>query len=336
MDEYVEWADSRGVKIVIALGVTPRWASARPNEPGAYGLGTAAEPANIEAWRNYVRTVAGRYRGRVDAYEISNEATEKNFFSGSINAMVELVKVASQEIRRIDSSAKVVLPSGVGLDKRLEWPAQLLAAGAGPHVDAVAYHLYHGGSPPEVLIGPIKRMRNSIASIGYGKLELWNTESGYWLPNDSATWSQWETNWKVSEDTAQAYLPRDLLLVRALGFERFFTYSWDNTKMGMINPLTRKPRQLSEVFGQTISMLLRSTLHRCDRDIRGVWQCQLTGANGKKQVAMWLDPEAGVAEIQVAPPLNGKWMNLDGKAIWNEKPSSTSATPVVKLFTETP
>lgn len=336
LDEFVGWAESRGVKVVLPLGITPRWASVRPNEEGAYGLGTAAEPADLETWRNYVRTVAARYRGRVAAYEISNEATEKNFYSGSIPMMVELVRSASQEIRKIDPLAKTILPSGVGLDQRLEWPAQLLAAGAGPYVDAVAYHLYHGGSPPETLIAPIRRLRSNLAAAGYEKLELWNTESGYWMPNETATWSQWERNWMVSEETAQAYLPRDLLLVRAMGFERFFTYSWDNTKMGMINPQTRKRRPLADVFGQTISMLLRSTLHRCDRDVQGIWQCQLTAANGKRQIAMWLDPSARKAELQIAPPLPGKWMALDGTAVWHAPTASTTAGPVVKLFTEQP
>lgn len=336
LDEFVEWAESRGVKVVLPLGITPRWASARPNEEGAYGAGTAAEPAELDTWRNYVRTVATRYRGRVDAYEISNEATEKSFYSGSIAMMVELIRTASQEIRKTDPLAKIVLPSGVGLDQRLEWPAQLLAAGAGPHVDAIAYHLYHGASPPETLITPVRRLRSSIAASGYGKLELWNTESGYWMPNETASWSQWERNWKVSEETAQAYLPRDLLLVRAMGFERFFTYAWDNTKMGMINPLTRKHRPLAGVFGQSISMLLRSTLHRCDRDVQGIWQCQLTAANGKRQIAMWLDPASGAAELQTAPPLQGKWMALDGTAVWHPPMGSTTVGPVVKLFNEQP
>lgn len=44
LDEYVDWAAQRGVEVLLTLGVTPPWASARPAEPGAYGLGTAAEP----------------------------------------------------------------------------------------------------------------------------------------------------------------------------------------------------------------------------------------------------------------------------------------------------
>ena len=64
LDRYVSLAENARVEILLPLAYAPAWAPARPTEPGPYGPGTAAEPANLEDWRNYVRTVASRYRGR--------------------------------------------------------------------------------------------------------------------------------------------------------------------------------------------------------------------------------------------------------------------------------
>jgi hypothetical protein len=70
---WVDTHDAAGRDKIVVLGFPPTWASARPTEPGAYGNGTAAEPANMAKWSEYVTDLATRAAGKVEYYEILNE-----------------------------------------------------------------------------------------------------------------------------------------------------------------------------------------------------------------------------------------------------------------------
>ena len=318
LDEYVDWATQRGVEVLLTLGVTPAWASARPTEAGAYGPGTAAEPASLDAWRRYVRALASRYRGRIASYQVLNEANERAFFSGSLQALVNMVVAAAEEVRRVDPAARLVAPSAVGLDDRVLWPSRLLKQGAAGSVDALAFHLYHSGHPPEAMIAPVQKLRAAQAAAGHAALPLWNTESGYWMPNVMVPWSADEQRNMVSEDQVAAYLPRDLILARALGVQRFFWYAWDGSKMGLLSPLTQRPRPPAQVYGQTIRLLTGASLQRCARAANGLWTAQLRSAAGGALQALWLDDAAGAARLRVAAPFGADRVAvlLDGQAGW--------------------
>lgn len=339
LDRYLEWAGRQGVEVLLPLGVTPPWASARPDEAGAYGKGTAAEPASLDTWRRYVRAVATHARGRVAAYQVWNEANERIFFSGSQAQLAQLLVAAAEEVRRADPAAKLVAPSAVGLDDRVLWPARLLrqdASVTAKAVDAVAFHLYHTGHAPESMIAPVQRLRASQAAAGLGDLPLWNTESGYWMPNVMANWSPEEQRNMVTEDLVASYVPRDLLLARALGMQRFFWYAWDNAKMGLISPLTKRPRAPAQVYAQFIQEFTGATLQRCARAANGVWTAQLRLASGAPMQALWLDAAADVASLRVPTPLAGarRSLRLDGQSEWRDAPSRLELGPVVTLVAE--
>jgi len=100
LDRTVALAESHGVEVLYTMGRTPRWASARPAQMGRNPNaepGGMAEPKNLEDWRNYVRTVATRYKGRIKAYEIWNEPNLENFYSGTPEAMVDLAPRATPQ-----------------------------------------------------------------------------------------------------------------------------------------------------------------------------------------------------------------------------------------------
>jgi hypothetical protein len=65
LDQYIALAKRDNVEILLVLGLSPTWASARPSEDSPYRLGAASEPQRMEDWENYVRTVATRYRGQI-------------------------------------------------------------------------------------------------------------------------------------------------------------------------------------------------------------------------------------------------------------------------------
>src|SRR5260370_15278250 len=61
LDGYVSLAQQHGTSILLPLGGSPTWASARPQVPSNYSPGFTAEPANLEDWRTFGGTVASRY-----------------------------------------------------------------------------------------------------------------------------------------------------------------------------------------------------------------------------------------------------------------------------------
>jgi hypothetical protein len=317
LDADIERAEESGAEVLLVLAMTPSWASARPTEPTPYGPGLAAEAANMEDWRAYVRKVALRYHGKIAAYQIWNEAPDKTFFSGDIDKLVELTKIAYQEIKRVDPAALVVSPSDVGFDApRLNWVRKFLDAGGGKYVDVVSYHLYHDrGESPESMVKPVQTLRALLTAGGYGNLPLWNTESGYFVldgtPRREDGWQPYTLSRAMSLQTAAQYVPRDLLLARALGFERYYMYAWDNRMMGFIDPVTLRMRPAGEAFGKVASLLTRSTLERCDRRTDGAWLCRLVLANGRKALALWRDPQVG-GPVAVKVPFAGTLKSFDG------------------------
>jgi Glycosyl hydrolase family 10 len=334
LDEYVSWAKNNNIEVLLPLGVTPRWASARPGEKGAYGPGSAAEPADVELWRTYVRTVVQRYKGRVAAYEIWNEANIPAFYSGSVMSLIELIRVAREEINKHDPSVRLVAPSGVGLDQRVAWPSQIMQSGAADFVDIASFHLYHSGQAPEAMIEPVGKMKAKLQAAGYGTIPLWNTEAGYWFANPQVQWTPDESRNLISSERAAEYLPRDLLLARALGFERYYWYAWDNAKMGFRDPATGVNRSVAKVLSQFTTTLMRATLHRCDRNSAGLWSCRLTGANGGQLAALWIDPSARLQQQNISTPLPGKFMLLDGISQWQPAPANLRIGPMVLLVSD--
>src|SRR5262249_27223491 len=67
LDRYVSLAQEHGTSILLPLGGSPKWASARPNVPSNYQPGFTAEPADLDDWRAFVTAIASRYRGRIQA-----------------------------------------------------------------------------------------------------------------------------------------------------------------------------------------------------------------------------------------------------------------------------
>ena len=304
LDGYVERARESGVSLLLPLGVTPRWASARPDEAGIYGQGTSAEPADLERWRHYVRRVATRYVGKVAAYEIQNEANTTPFWTGGLPKLVELTRIAREEIRRVDPQALLVAPSGVGLDKRIAWVRDFLAAGGAQYVDAASFHLYHSPMPPEAMVPRVIEMREQLAAAGFDSIRLWNTEAGYYIEakpdSPQPKWQANERPYVVSAETAGQYTVRSMLLARVLGFERFYWYAWDNDKFGFIEPGSKRRRPNAHALERAITVLLRSDIKRCDRSTSGLWTCQLVMANGKTARAVWTDAGASLPVQTIA------------------------------------
>ncbi|MGQ9537247.1 MAG: GH39 family glycosyl hydrolase, partial [Actinomycetota bacterium] len=261
-DAVMAEATSRGIRVLGILGTSPPWANG--GNPWNY------PPTDLEAWRNYVRTVCARYRGSISAWEIWNEENIPQFWmpEPDVGRYMELLAAASREIRDVDPGARVVMGGMAGLG--YDYLNQCLAGGAADYVDAIAYHPYAetigaAGQPEEDLFRPkeplcralVDFLRWLISLYSDRDLEIWITEVGWTTCTDSPP--------GVDEATQAAYLLRTMINYADTAVDRVIWYSlrddltnpWD--RYGLLDhdfgakPAFRYFRTFQQVFGTAIS-----------------------------------------------------------------------------------
>ena len=271
LDTWVRAAQDNGVPdIILTLGQSPAWASSDPTKVNYYGAGAPAPPRNIKDWRNYVQTVAERYKGQIRYFEIWNEPNDINYYNGSVADLVALTREAQKVLKAVDPANTVILspPYSAGfLDL-------LLANGAGQYVDVIGYHAY--STPPEDTGRQLADVRLVMAAHGLSAKPLWETEGA---SGDLTT----------SDTDAPAYLTRKFLTDLAFGAGRFDWYTW-----GPATPFcvatTLPDRTLSpagKAYGYVQAWLNGSILNDATIDSSGNWQIGLTLADGNEGLIVW-------------------------------------------------
>ena len=285
LDQSVLLAEQNGVDLVFTLGLTPRWASARPDEPTyTYGPGVAAEPRDIGDWENYVARVVGRYKGRIKYYEIWNEPwfseIEKTirsdgkagFYSGSAAKMVEMAGVAYRVIKGIDPGAKVIAPSMDHANEGIKRLDLYLSLGGKAFTDIVGFHLY--APTPESTLPIIAGIRAVLARHGMSNTEIWNTESGYVIENPGEqTRSGGER--VLSGQDAAGFVARSLLLAASSGISRFYWYAWDNRIRGLTSGRNKEINSAGVAFGIVRRWLVGAVIENCRSSANSQWVCEL-------------------------------------------------------------
>ncbi|WP_153115698.1 glycoside hydrolase family protein [Rhodocyclus tenuis] len=287
LDRYVAFGQRFGVDILLPLGLSPAWASARPAEKSSYRPGWAAEPADIENWRLYVRTLAERYRGRIRHYEVWNEMNDKGFYTGSVDKMVELTCEAHRILHEVSPDNRLISPSLIGAGSEPEQFENFLRKGGKACVDVIGYHFYVPHREPEEIVPLIGRVRAAMVRQGLSSLPLWNTESGWWLENGDGTLQAGaDPRWRrVRLDEGAAVVARSLILGRAAGLERFYWYAWDNYILGLTEVSTGALKPAGVAYGTLIRWLSFAT-PKC-KETRGTWVCALPPVGGHTRRIVW-------------------------------------------------
>jgi hypothetical protein len=296
-DRLVRLAGEHHVDLVLPLGLSPTWASARPEEPSAYGRpGFAAEPAQLDDWRRYVETVASRYVGRVQFYEIWNEPNLPGFYTGDDAQMLRLCREAYAIIKRVDPRAQVVSPSattaaGVG------WLERFLSSGGAGCFDVVGFHFYVTPDAPEAIVPLVARVQDVLRAHGIAERPLWNTESGWYMARARLVAGVKDSPGALSDSAAAATVARALVLARAAGVERFYWYAWDSEDMGLAD-LDGQARAAGRSLAEVERWLIGADLESCRRTAGGTWTCGVI-RNGRRQWVVW-NP-SGPAELSNPP-----------------------------------
>lgn len=290
LDRYVRIAAEHDVAIVLTLGLTPAWASARPDEASAYGMGNAAEPRNLADWQEYVRAVVTRYKGVIHNYEIWNEPNIRGSFTGGVTAMLQLSRAAYEVVKAVDATAIVVSPSATS-DTGVEWLDDFLKRGGCQYADVIGYHFYVTPDPPEAMIPLVRKVKNSLRARGCVGKPLWNTESGWASPKHFS-----------SDAEAAGYLMRTYLVNWLMSVDRCYWYAWDNHNWSTLELTTRSGNRMTAVgaaYGVIREWMLGSVLRSCSRERSGIWICQLDQTQGTSRI-LW--SEGPAAQFDVPSP----------------------------------
>lgn len=284
-DRIMQMASEQGVQVIYVLGSTPRWASARPAEPCPYGQGCAAEPADLDRWSDYVRTVAQRYRGRIAWYEVWNEphpqeragwpqGAQPGFYSGTWPTLLQLTQRARQAVQEADPQARLLTPGFDGDPASVE---RFLAAGGKQWVDGVSFHFY--GDDDAHVVPLTRRLRAIMARQGLGPLPLFNTESGFGAPETTTTGRAPQAL------QSAAWTARAMVLGAFAGLDGWVHYAWDNGHTGLVDRASGQPTVLAGVYRRAQSWLMGLVPQGCTNEA-GVVVCR-GRQGGRARLIVW-------------------------------------------------
>ncbi len=334
VDKYVAQAEQNGVEVMLPLALSPAWASSRPEEKSGYGPGNAAVPANLDDWRNYVRTVATRHKGRVHVYEIWNEPNLKDFYTGSTAQLVQLASLAYQTLKEIDPTNIICSPAFTGASG-LPFFDRYLQAGGGKYADVIGYHLYVNPAPPEEMAALIRQVEAIMSKNGVRNKELWDTETGWAIQNTQSevkpSPGRGFNSIVLPLDQASAYVARTYILSWAMEVSRLYWYAWDNGVMGFTEKDGKTVKSPANAYAEVEKWLIGAVMLSCDSNADGTWVAELSRPGSYHGWIVWNPART----VNFTPP--GSWKvkqvrDLAGKTerVHPDRPSiSIGASPVL-------
>lgn len=299
LDGLVKLAEAHNVEVLLCFGRTPDWASSDPK--ALLGPVGAGAPKTMEDWRDFVRAVVTRYKGKIHAYEVWNEPNVKDqFYSGDIPTMVEMTHEAADIVHSVDPSALVASPSPSQKDG-LPWFEAFLQAGGAQFVDVIAYHLYVYPDKPEQIVPLAQAVKAAMAKYN-AKQPLWNTEIGWAQPKIFA-----------NDYEASAYVARSLLLAWVSGADRFYWYAWDNNNWVTLEISSRNDfrANVNALAYKTMeSWMTGKVVKNCSDKQGGTWVCHLVDSAADSYI-VWNPDRAVSYQLPPAPQANAAWFLTD-------------------------
>jgi len=201
-DRAVALSRANGAQVVFMVYQSPSWASGSSNPD--------TKPRDPADYANFVRYVAARYAGRVQAYEIWNEQNFSRFWPTGPNPAeyTSLLKAAYPAVKQSDPAATVLM-GGLSAND-YDYLQGMYDAGARPYFDGANVHPYTGANDPTLCwnqAGTARKARDAFCGYeevyatmsrnGDAGKGLWMTEMGY---------STTSAKYGVSKDRQAEYL----------------------------------------------------------------------------------------------------------------------------------
>jgi hypothetical protein len=232
LDALASDGAAAGLNVMFSVVCAPSWAAV-PN--GAY-------PKDPALLASFLGSMAGKFRGRVQAYEVWNEANfAREVGPGNINAgnYVELLRAAYPAIKNADKSAIVVsgapTPTGVN-DPNVAQDDLTYLSNMYAYQNGVAKGLFdvlgahpqgYGNAPEETVFNHtqpnfsnhasfffrrVEDYRNLMVSVGDVNKPIWATETGY--DSNPVAPASYEYARGISEAQQADYLERQIKYAR--------------------------------------------------------------------------------------------------------------------------
>jgi LysM repeat protein len=243
LDTVVEALEGQGLSILLTVTGTPDWARTSQEENGP--------PDDFADFGRFISALAGRYAGRVHAYEVWSEPNLRREWNSSTHTIsatsyIELLRQGFNAIKAADPAAVVVsaglAPTGFNdgvnaINDRLFLQA-LYAGGLAGLSDAVGAHPGGWANPPEAtccnapigvtthfedpsfyLLDTLNAYRSVMMNANDGNTAIWVTKFGWGTSEDTDPPSQTYVFVTYTSLEEQAlYIPRAYELGAELGF----------------------------------------------------------------------------------------------------------------------
>ncbi|MCD4749427.1 MAG: cellulase family glycosylhydrolase [Thermoanaerobaculales bacterium] len=180
IDEIVEGAEDRNLRIFATIGDTPAWATS-----GTAGRGV---PTDLRDWWDVCYRAARRYRGRVAVWGMWNEPNLSRFWQGTREEYLDrILLLGADAIHEADPMALVAGPELAHLDGWDGWLLEILIESA-DELDIVTHHVY----PPGLFASTVTRdleegggyswdppaVKKVLMQGGWWGRPFWLTETG--------------------------------------------------------------------------------------------------------------------------------------------------------------
>jgi transcriptional regulator with XRE-family HTH domain len=332
LDRLVGGTEKAGLPTLFVLGGTPGWAA--PNSPkGAYTDGSrTGAPENLADWDRFVKALASRYRGRLDAYELWVQATHHMYYSGSVEKLVEMTERAAKIVRSADPDATLVCPSMGQLwqpeaRKILKRFAEL---GGYHHCDAAGVKLYqrHAADPPETLVRLLREIDATMHAAGVHP-PLWNTGTVYDIPLREPLDPARSVDYAIRFYLAGLY-------GREFNLRRMYFYNWGSGKLPLVLQVEGSPPTDAALAVETLQRWLAgSRLRGCGQGLpaglpANVWQCDFLDGANRLRVIRWT--HSGTAFTTAGPGAESH-ARINGKTTAVRPGESFQVTETPSLIT---
>jgi hypothetical protein len=152
LDALVSAATANDMAVLLSVSKGPEWSRPTTEMDGP--------PTDYTLYRAFMQRLAGRYRGRVAAYELWNEPNLQREWNGvplSAADLVTLIRLGAAGVRAADPTALIIsaAPATTGINDGLMaiddrvYLRQMLAAGVADVVDGIGVHPYGWANPPD-------------------------------------------------------------------------------------------------------------------------------------------------------------------------------------------
>ena len=166
-DALVGEAGRQGVKVLPILG----------GELPAHGKPPFR---NLERWLNYVERCVSRYKGRIDCYEVINEADCDRPWGEKPDPAnyAALLQATYRTVKKADPRARVLFTGVSDFGRPMEFVEGVFRAGAGDSFDVMNFHPYQWRNVPESQLPlRIRDLKALMKKYGIDK-PVWITEIG--------------------------------------------------------------------------------------------------------------------------------------------------------------